>query len=464
MVGVPTSKRCDNCRKRKKKCGEQRPSCAECTRSGLDCPGYPARWKFIDETARLAKQYSHVRFVNDYDATEADGINSHDVVVNSVESSSDLFVLENFENARLGIPRFHGNNPLATTFVYCLGCKVKGDLVPMWLMGSFFQYVPGRLGHNNALDDAISCICSLYCDRSLKEYTKSKVIYRNYVRALSSLQKCLADKSLCMQSETLCASILLQVCELVINADKGKWGNLARGTAQLIQTRGVDRYTDPFDLGMLESQLSYIVVQSAKSEEECYLRQPKWRALLTTISTWPSNTITTRELRSLKLRIELCHQLFELPSILMEVSSFHTRFSGLLSNFDSILMDKALKMSSNMKVWLRCEVEPHIFSTYLGSTTAHIEYPDMVAAVVDCVANTTLLTLDKIICLLHHRSITAHAVDTFDSPESVESCYRRALKAFEYVRSESTLAARPLGIGLRQFQFSDPKPLPTTKT
>ncbi|RAL62681.1 hypothetical protein DID88_004524 [Monilinia fructigena] len=111
MVGVSTSKRCDNCRKRKKKCGEQRPSCAECIRSGWGCPG-------------LA--HEHLRF----------------------------------------------------------------------------------------------------------------------------------------QSETLCASLLLQMCELAVNVDKGKWGDLARGTAQLIQARGVYRYTDPFDLGILESQLSYIVCDS----------------------------------------------------------------------------------------------------------------------------------------------------------------------------------------------------------
>lgn len=98
--------------------------------------------------------------------------------------------------------------------MYCLGCKVKGDLVPLWLIGSFFKYVPGRLGHNSALDDAISCVCSLYCDRSSNEYTKSKVIYKNYVRALSSLQKCLADEYLRLQSETLCASLLLQMCEV----------------------------------------------------------------------------------------------------------------------------------------------------------------------------------------------------------------------------------------------------------
>ncbi|KAF7858928.1 hypothetical protein EAF04_008969 [Stromatinia cepivora] len=461
MVGVPRSNRCDNCRKRKKKCGEQRPSCAECIHSGWTCPGYSARWKFMDETAKLAKLYSRKKYIDEYDTTSLDVITPEEKILSSMESGSIVFVLENFEDVSLEIPRFPNDNSLAITLVYCLGCKVKGDLIPLWLVGSFFQHIPGRLGYSIALDDAVSCVCSLYCDRSSNEHTKSKVIYRNYIRALSSLQKCLADEDLRFQSETLCASLLLQMCELVVNVDKGKWGDLVRGTAQLIQARNVHRYTDPFDLGMLESQLSYIVVQSAKSEEDCYLRQPEWRALLTTTTTWPSNTITAKELTSLKLRIELCLLLFELPSILIEVSSSQEKSGGLPSSIDATLMNKALAMCSDMKEWLHSKVDPHIYLNPLDRTATAIKYPDTIAGVVDCVANTTLLTLDRIICLLYYGSIPASTIGTFDGPETVEDWYRRALTAFEFVQSESTLAAKSLRIGLRQVQSSSPKPVAT---
>ncbi|ESZ90949.1 hypothetical protein SBOR_8667 [Sclerotinia borealis F-4128] len=458
MVGVPTSNRCDNCRKRKKKCGEQRPSCAECIRSGWDCPGYPIRWKFMDESARLAKMYSHRKYVYDCDATSIDVIGPDETIVSSRKTSSDMFILEDFEGFSLGIPRFNGDNPLATKLSFCLGCRVKGDLVPLWLLGSFFQYVPGRLGRSSALDDAMSCICSIYCDRSSNEYTASKLICKKYVRALSSLRKCLADEYLRLRSETLCASLLLQMCELVVNVDKGKWGDLVRGTAQLIQRRGVERYKDPFDLGMLESQLSYIVVQSAKSEEDCYLRQSEWRALLTTNSTWPSDSITAKELKSLQLRIELCNLLFELPSVLRDVSSFQKRSGAFLSSFDPFLMDKILGIYINMKAWIHCRVEPHVVSDSFDLTGPQVKYPDMIAAIVDCVANTTLLALDKIICLFCHGNMPAHTIDTFDGPETVEGWYCRAFTAFEFVQSESTLAAKPLEIGLRQFQSSTSSP------
>ncbi|TGO61887.1 hypothetical protein BOTNAR_0122g00090 [Botryotinia narcissicola] len=345
--------------------------------------------------------------------TSPDIMRPEEVSLSSVESGSDLFLLENFEVVSLDIPRFLGNNPLATKLMYCLGCKVKGDLLPLWLIGSFFQYIPGRLGYNIALDDAITCVCNLYCDGSSNEYTKSKAIYSSYNRALSSLQKCLVDERLRFQSETLCASLLLQMCELVVNVDKAKWIDLARGTSQLIKARGVGRYKDPFDLGMLESQLSYI--------------------------------------------------LFEIPSILMKASSFLQNLGGLSTSSHPVFMDHIVEICSRMKAWLNSGVEPHILSNPWDTAGATVQYSDPIAGVVDCVANTTLLTLDKVICSLYHGSIATHAVDTFDDPEVVERWYRRAIKAYNFVQGESIIATKPLGIGLQQFQSSSPKPIAETK-
>jgi hypothetical protein len=47
--------------------------------------------------------------------------------------------------------------------------------------------------------------------------------------------------------------------KLVFNGDTGKWSHLARGTAFLLYSRGVHRYTSAFDYTMLESQLGFVV-------------------------------------------------------------------------------------------------------------------------------------------------------------------------------------------------------------
>ena len=112
------------------------------------------------------------------------------------------------------VPRCHENNRLGSALVYCLESKVKSTLIPLRLVGSFFEFIPSRLGRNAALDDAVSCLCAIYCGTPSTPYSVHKGIYRGYVRALSSLRGYLIDPSLRMESETLCASILLQMCEV----------------------------------------------------------------------------------------------------------------------------------------------------------------------------------------------------------------------------------------------------------
>lgn len=108
------------------------------------------------------------------------------------------------------VPRWLETNHLGSSLVYCLESKVEGTLIPLWLVGSFFQYVPARIGRNAALDAAVSCLCEIYCS----PYSFQVSTYQKYVTAISALRGSLCDTSLQMESETLCASILLPMCEV----------------------------------------------------------------------------------------------------------------------------------------------------------------------------------------------------------------------------------------------------------
>lgn len=112
------------------------------------------------------------------------------------------------------IPRSLECHHLGSAFVYCLGSKVKGSLIPLQSVGSFFEFIPARLGYNEALDKAVSCLCSIYRGAPSAPYNHQQEIYQSYIRALSSLREHISDTSLRITSETLCASILLQMCEV----------------------------------------------------------------------------------------------------------------------------------------------------------------------------------------------------------------------------------------------------------
>lgn len=112
------------------------------------------------------------------------------------------------------VPRYLEINPLGSALVYCLESKVKDPLIPLRLIGSFFDFLPARLGRNAALDAAVSCLCDVYSGAPSAPYSSQRSIYQSYVRALSSLRCCVGDTSIRMESETLCASILLHMCEV----------------------------------------------------------------------------------------------------------------------------------------------------------------------------------------------------------------------------------------------------------
>lgn len=85
---------------------------------------------------------------------------------------------------------------------------------PLSSHGGFYQYIPGRLGRNVALDSAVACLCTVYADLLASEGTISKDSWRKYAQSLEALRLCLDDPGRCFQSETICASIVLQLCEV----------------------------------------------------------------------------------------------------------------------------------------------------------------------------------------------------------------------------------------------------------
>jgi len=83
-----------------------------------------------------------------------------------------------------------------------------------FLVGSFFDSIPARMGFNKALDDVVYCLCSVYSKKFLATYEYQRDIYESYIRALAPLRRCLEDQDKKMELETVCASILLRICEV----------------------------------------------------------------------------------------------------------------------------------------------------------------------------------------------------------------------------------------------------------
>ena len=178
----------------------------------------------MDETTGLGKHYARRKFVYDVvDLELEEAYSLHAIEGAKHDGEVELWKNDNFLHGQLksigsqvesGVPRCLDTNPLGSALVFSLDSKVKETLIPLRLVGSFFEFIPARLGRNAALDEAVSCLCAIYSGTPSVPYTQNRGIHQSYARALSSLRGSLSDDSLRMQSETLCASILLQLCEV----------------------------------------------------------------------------------------------------------------------------------------------------------------------------------------------------------------------------------------------------------
>jgi hypothetical protein len=84
------------------------------------------------------------------------------------------------------------------------------------LFGSYIRFIPSRIGHNKALDLAVSCLCQAHSMRLQPEPNQDIILKGNklYGVALKTLQQSLSNPALAFEPELLCATELLATYEV----------------------------------------------------------------------------------------------------------------------------------------------------------------------------------------------------------------------------------------------------------
>jgi len=145
----------------------------------------------------------------------------------------------------------------------------------MSVFGRFIQEVPARIGHNAALDAAVTVLVNVHTSLVYKKTADEIVSPELYIRAIKTLQGCLESQQLGMSPNTLCASILLGLVEVSLawlslhpylhaQAFAGpRTGNRylthVGGAGRLMELQGPSRYTDSFTKEMLRFNRGGIV-------------------------------------------------------------------------------------------------------------------------------------------------------------------------------------------------------------
>lgn len=158
---------------------------------GLKCRQHYKQWRFVDETTSTANIYGRQR----YALEEID-------VQSSFWSSGREIVWP--------------LNPHASVLAYILDDPRCRTIFPLASHGTFYYEIPSRLGCNGALDSAVACLCSAYIETLRVSSIASPTVIRGYMRSLQALRIALDNARFKFEPETLCASIVLQVCEVCV--------------------------------------------------------------------------------------------------------------------------------------------------------------------------------------------------------------------------------------------------------
>ncbi|KAJ6034010.1 uncharacterized protein N7446_007693 [Penicillium canescens] len=423
MVGRPRSQGCENCRKRKKKvedyllagllrlflCGREEPKCIACEKAGWICPGYLRQWKFVDQTDAMAKLYSKKWYIFEENYLDC----------SKTPSNSQETVLWDLNLHLVG-------EKISSVLVYLLENPRSQAIFPLASHGSFYSIIPSRLGHNAALDSAVSCMCNVFIHFMSGQSKATAAIIEEYVKSLQTLRGVLDNPRLRRHAETLCASIILQLCELLLNKDFGQWIDLCQGSKRLIEERGPNGFPEQFERELLESQQGFI---------PSFLAQPDWRHLMDNLD------------NGIAVRLQLCSQLLDVPVLLAEASSVLarqlTRAEPCLFEIKDIT-SRMLTQHDKFEAWYLEQRWPRPIDNTLSDSTQPL-YPNLLYAVFDFLSNLILIVMERVYYRLIDFQPVIHRQGSAICPTARHRARQELMDgAISFVKRYSRAAAKPI--------------------
>lgn len=238
-------------------CDETWPTCINCQKNGKCCPGPPARHTFKDLGPRLnnnatvvtveeiggtpgvfpspimqppllttSKELRSRRLTQLNEKWSESGAVIHKFRISHKDTNRKPSRSPRPSSASTSPPRsphspfYRQPSPsqhqeLSRALVEALSTGGVGHR--MSAFGPFIREVPGRIGHNAALDAAVACLVGAHSSLVHKKNATEIASPELYLRAIQTLQGCLEDPQQGMSSNTLCASVLLGLVEVSLS-------------------------------------------------------------------------------------------------------------------------------------------------------------------------------------------------------------------------------------------------------
>lgn len=275
--------------------------------------------------------------------------------------------------------------------------------------------------------------------------------------------------------------------QLMISPDSGRWKELNRGCALFFRDCDPRRFTTGFDRDMLDSQRNHFVSssptggvdvplamltrhgnpklsQAMHAQEECFLTRPEWRGVdraATEPSAYGSEETQLKNILS-KLLMDLPAMVRESADLVKSQRTQHGR-----QDQQSALVDvtcRQTRTKQKIERWfstLSLKTGPDLAATDGQPLPPHKQrYRSVFCAIVDCVVNSVLVKIDRmILCLSSLLDPTARNLlgPAFgpDFTQVMEKRRTAGREAFGFVKSTSDIGTKPLGFGLNMIATDD---------
>ncbi|RDW80927.1 hypothetical protein BP5796_05625 [Coleophoma crateriformis] len=149
-----------------------------------------------------------------------------------------------------------------------------------WTYGDYLGDIPKRLGTNEALDTAVAALISAHSclgPRPGKFATPESI--QKYGHALMALRILLDNPVRAREPETLCAVMLLMICQSFIGVHRGRLAGHGEGAAQILKARAFFRTQDLFERKLIFTLRGPVLFEALINPRIC-LSAEDWNLLV----------------------------------------------------------------------------------------------------------------------------------------------------------------------------------------
>ncbi|KAI0969589.1 hypothetical protein F4678DRAFT_165459 [Xylaria arbuscula] len=248
MPPAISSKACEPCRKKRRKCDLGQPGCSQCRRAGISCSGYRDAFalRMRDQSCSIARKVHAQRAHRALEASERSPSAVRQTVTTSSQTWADNGLdREDAEESEHNLDLLQIAHLPADVTELSLTYFMQ-----TYAIQSFFAYLPDLYGaipsedrHN--VDFIVSVPALVLLSLTRRDASLCRIAYARHAKALTKTQNALASPDLVARDSTLLSVLLLGLFEALVfqgRSDPCNWAAHMRGSATLLNIRGTSQF------------------------------------------------------------------------------------------------------------------------------------------------------------------------------------------------------------------------------